>query len=74
MHWLATSAPSMIKMDVVPVSAMARLGAIVMALMQFVVMVNIACQWCKQLDAIIVMSSSCSAVGRYLIWVGFGRG
>ncbi len=32
MRWLATTAPSMMKMDVAPVSAMARLGAIVIEL------------------------------------------
>ncbi len=31
-HRLATTAPSMMKMDVAPVSAMARLGAIVIEL------------------------------------------
>ncbi len=31
-HWLATTAPSMMKMDVATVSAMARSGAIVIEL------------------------------------------
>ena len=74
MHWLATLAPSIIKMDVALVSTMARLGAIVTALMQFVVVVNVTWRWHEQLDAKIVMSSSCTAGGLYLIWVGFGRG
>jgi hypothetical protein len=73
MRWLATSAPSIIKMDVAPESAMAQLGAIVTALMWFFGMVSVT-WWHKQFDAMIVMSSSLGVGELMLIWVGFGCG
>ncbi len=74
MRRLATLALSIINMDVAPVSAMARLGAIVTALIECIVVFNATWQWGKQLDAIMVMSSSFIAGGLNLLWVGFGRG
>ena len=68
---LATSVPSIIKMEVAPVSAMAWFGAIIMV---FATCVNVfpACMRCDVLDATTVASSLASdGVCCTTLWVGY---
>ena len=84
MHWLASSAPFMMKMDVAPVSTMAQLVAIVIVLILcdapavVLHMVGFAAvagaMLREQLEAIIVIPSLVGADEILLVWMGFGRG
>ena len=71
-HRLATTAPSMMKMDVAPVSAMARSGAIVMYMVGLAAASGVTLR--EQLEAIMVMSSSHGVDVILLVRMGFRCG